>query len=452
MFEALRQRVSSAFSKFRKSGALSQNDLDEVLREIRIALLEADVSLTVARKFIEDAKEKILERDIKRSLSPEQAVIKIIYESLVEVLGPSTPILMNRAVTKIMLVGLQGAGKTTTAAKLAKLLSTKHHNDIEDSCKSTVLASVDVYRPAAIEQLRILSNSIGATFANSQNDTVISNILKDAIKIQKEISANLLIIDTAGRLQSDDQKMDELVEIANIVKPDEVILVCDMMAGQDSINVARTFNSILPLTGVILTRADSDAKGGVALCMRSMTGCDIKYVCTGEKLDKIENFDAERIASKILDMGDIEELLSKARNLFDEQEINNSTQMLETGKFTFMDMEKQLSGLSKMGGLFGVLKMLPNFSSIENAIKENGFREDNVKSSIAIIRSMTIKEKTNYKLINGKRRKRIANGSGTSIQDVNRLIKQYETMLSLFKKMKTGKMDAFKNFMSGGKM
>jgi signal recognition particle subunit SRP54 len=431
VFASLSSRISDIFEKLRKSGILKESNVDEALREIRIALLEADVSLDVARKFIAEVREKAIGQNVIKSISPGQMVTKIVHDHLVELLGKSRPIEINKKPYKIMLIGLQGAGKTTTVGKLAKIFSKKN--------KKIVTASADIHRPAALEQLRVLSKKInGTTFIPSEAETDLScaQICKLALKAIENEGADVLIMDTAGRLHIDQVKMSELQEIHKIINSDEIILVVDIMTGQDALNIANKFSEALPISGIILTRVDGDARGGVALSMRAITGCEIKFLCTGEQLDDIEFFDAERIASKLLGMGDIVSLVEKAKENFSKEEAEETAKKLQEGIFTFDDWAAQMEKMSKLGGLKTILEMLPQSKQLQGLMDAHGISDKTVVKNIAIVKSMTNKEKRNYKLLNGSRRKRIAAGSGTTIQEVNKLIKQYESALDLFKKIR----------------
>ena len=431
MFNSFSEKISGIFDKLRRSGILKEADVDTALREIRIALLEADVSLDIARKFISEVKEKAIGQNVLKSVSPGQMVIKIVYDYIVELLGESEPINLNKSPYKIMLVGLQGAGKTTTAAKLANFFSKKN--------KKILLTSTDIYRPAAIEQLRILSNKVrNALFLQDENDKNLSatQIAKNALKNLKENNSDILIIDTAGRLQIDEIKMDELVELEKIIHPDEIILVSNIMTGQESFSVAKRFSEVLNISGIILTQVDGDARGGVALSMKSVTNCPIRFLCVGEKLEDIEPFDAKRIASRMLDMGDIVSLVEKAQESFSQEEAVADLKKMQSGIFTFDDLASQMERMSKMGGLKMIIKMLPQSKQIQEAMASQGLSDKTIVKNLAIIKSMTRKEKINYKLLNGSRKKRIAKGSGTTIQEVNKLIKQYENALTLFKRIK----------------
>ena len=431
MFDSFSERISGIFTKLRKSGALKEADVDTALREIRIALLEADVSLPVAKKFIEDVKAEAIGQNIVKSVSPAQMVTKIVHDHLVKLLGESEEIKISRKPFKIMLVGLQGAGKTTSAGKLAKFFSKKN--------KTAVLASTDTQRPAAIHQLRVLSKKIpGAIFAQSEEDISLNyaEITELALKTTRENQSDILILDTAGRLQIDEVKMDELIETQKILDPDETILVVDIMTGQDVFKVATKFAETLKITTIILTRVDGDARGGVALSLRAITGCPVRFLCVGEQLDDIELFDAVRIADRLLDMGDIVSLVEKAQENFSKEEALENVKKFQEGVFTFDDMALQLEKMSKLGALKSILKILPQSRQLEEIMDSQGISDKTVARNIAIIRSMTKKEKRNYKLLNGSRKKRIAAGSGTTVQEVNKLIKHYEGTLGFMKKIK----------------
>ena len=423
----------------RRSGVLKEADVDTALREIRIALLEADVSLDVAKKFIADVKEKAIGQNIIKSISPGQMVTKIVHDHLIELLGISSEINVNKKPFKIMLVGLQGAGKTTTAAKLAKFFTRKN--------KKVVLTSTDTQRPAAIEQLQVLSKKIyGTLFAFPEEKRDYQNISKFALKKLAEENGDILIVDTAGRLHIDDVKMNELIDMQSIIKPDEIFLVADIMTGQDAINIAKRFSESLNISGIILTRVDGDARGGVALSMRALTGCPIKFLCIGERLDDIEFFNPDRIAGRLLGMGDIVSLVEKAQENFSKEEAEESARKMQAGVFTFDDLANQIEKMSKLGGLKSIIKMLPQSGQLESLMESQGISDKTVARNLAIIRSMTKKEKRNYKILNGSRRKRIAAGSGTTVQEVNKLVKQYEGTLEMMKKFK--KMGGFSKIMS----
>lgn len=431
LFNSFANRISSIFEKLKRSGVLKEADVEAALREIRIALLEADVSLAVAKKFIADVKEKAIGANVLKSISPDQMVVKIVYDHLVELLGVSEPLRFDKKPQKIMLVGLQGAGKTTTAGKLAKFCIKNN--------KKVLLASTDIYRPAAISQLKILASKVdGANFLQTEDDLnkTADQIAKEALQGLKSTNSDVLILDTAGRLQIDEVKMDELIRLQEIIQPDEILLVANIMTGQESINVATKFAEKLSISGIVLTQVDGDARGGVALSMRAITNCPIRFLCVGEKLDDIEFFDPHRIASRLLNMGDVVSLVEKAQATFSQDEVLDEAKKFESGIFTFDDLANQMEKMSKLGGLQSIVKMLPNSGQLENIMSSQGISDKTVQHSIAIIKSMTKKERSNYKLLNGSRKKRIAAGSGTTIQEVNKLIKQYESALMLFRRIK----------------
>lgn len=429
MFDSFSNRIFNIFEKLRRSGILKEEDVDAALREIRIALLEADVSLEIAKKFIEDVKRKANGQNVTKSISPEQMVTKIVHDYLVELLGVPAEINIDKKPFKIMLIGLQGAGKTTSAAKLAKIFAEKG--------KKIVLASTDTQRPAAIEQLQTLSQKIeGVSFVRPVEKCDYAAVSKLALKKISEKNADVLIVDTAGRLHVDDVRMSELSDMQSIIKPDEILLIVDIMTGQDSINIAKKFSEAVNISGIILTRVDGDAKGGVALSMRAVTGRPIKFLCVGEKLDDIEFFDPAKIANRMLGMGDIASLVEKAQENVSKEEAEKAARKIQNGTFSFDDLASQIEKISKLGGLKSVVKMLPKSMRLESLMEAQGISDQSTAKSLAIIRSMTKKEKRNYKILNGSRRKRIAAGSGTTIQEVNKLIKQYENALSMLKKFK----------------
>lgn len=430
MFDFLSNKLTEVFGKLRGSAVLKESDVDMALREIRLALLDADVSLEVAKTFISKVKEKAIGQEVIRSVSPAQMVIKIVHDQLVELLGERVEPKIAGRPHKILLVGLQGAGKTTTAAKLAHYWA--------GMAKKVFLCSADIYRPAAMEQLQILSTKIaGANFYDEGlGQSSVEKIINGAM--YKSTEYDVFIIDTAGRLQIDDMKMAELQTINNIVQADEILLVADMMTGQEALSIASAFSSKLPVTGVILTRADGDARGGVALSMREVTGCPIRFIGTGEQLDSLSIFDAERMAGRLLGMGDVVALVEKARQAFSQQETEKAAQLLQSGNFTLDDFVHQMEKMSTMGGLKTIVKMLPQGQKINSMMEQVGVSDKTIAHHIAIVRSMTAKERANHKLLNGSRRKRIALGSGTSVQQVNQLIKQYESMCKFFRQIQSG--------------
>jgi signal recognition particle subunit SRP54 len=430
MFQNLSDRLGQVFAKLRKRGALSEEDVNAAMREIRVALLEADVALPVVKDFVEKVKEKAIGQEVIKSITPGQMVVKIVHDHLVEVLGGEGSGL-NLATTPpavILMVGLQGSGKTTSTAKLAKLIKEKNN-------KKVLLASTDIYRPAAREQLEMLGQQ-----AKIDTLEIIANekpqaIAKRAYDKAKLEGYDVLFVDTAGRLHIDKELMDELSDLRKYLKPVESILTADAMTGQDAVNVAQSFHKILGLTGIVLTRIDGDARGGAALSMRAVTGCPIKYVGVGERIDQLEPFYPERIASRILDMGDVVTLVEKAAETIDE-EAEAIAKKMQQGQFDFNDMAVQLRQITKMGGFSSLLGMLPGIGKIKDQIQQSGIDDKLVKRQIAMIQSMTGAERLDHRLLNGSRKRRIAMGSGTSVPDVNRLVKQYMDMLDTMKRLK----------------
>lgn len=435
MFDSFAKKVSGILNKIRGSGVLTETDIDAALRDIRIALLGADVSIDVAKQFIAEIREEALGEKVIKSLSPGQMVTKIVHDHLIKLLGDSnnSGIDFSKTPTKIMLVGLQGAGKTTTAAKLAKLFKKNYTN------KTVMLGSVDIYRPAAVEQLKMLSEQIGCEcFDTDISESAINNA-KRYLEEAKHNVADLVILDTAGRLQIDAEKMQEIADLQNIFEPDEVLLVADIMTGQEAINIAKTFASCVRITGIILTRVDGDAKGGVAISMKAAANVPIKYLCVGEKLDQIEKFYPERIASRMLDMGDIMTLVENAQASLSAEDMMKSTERMMNGLFDLNDFADNMRKMNSLGGVNGILKYLPNFQGLSDMLKGNKLDNSVITKSLAIISSMTKAERLNSAIINGSRRDRIAKGSGTTVQDVNKLLKQYESISYIMKKMKNVK-------------
>ncbi|MDR0407013.1 MAG: signal recognition particle protein [Holosporales bacterium] len=432
MFEALSKRLLKTFEGLRKRGVIQETDLEEALREIRIALLEADVALDVAKRFVAEVRLKALGQQVIRSVTPDQMIVKIVHDHLMSILegeSPTPALSITKSSFKVMLVGLQGSGKTTSSAKIAHFLTKK-------SEKQAVIASVDVYRPAAIEQLEVLTKSIDrAHFVPATSSDAPLAIADRALSLLDETHADLFVLDTAGRLHTDEALMQELEALAAHVHPDEILLTVDMMTGQDALNVARAFSARLPLTGVFLTRADSESRGGVALSMRIETGCPIRMLGTGEHLDELEVFDARRVADRLLGRGDIVSFVEKAAEVFEKEEAEAAFTRLNQGVFTLEDLSRHLMQVNKMGGITHMLKMLPGMQSLEGSMKK-GIDDRMIAHQLAIISSMTPKERRHYKLINGACRRRIATGSGCTVQEVNKLLKNYEQMLAFHKKMK----------------
>ncbi len=438
MFSNLSDKLNSIFAKLKKRGALTEEDINLSLREIRIALLEADVALEVVKSFVKDIKEKALGAEVLESITPGQMVVKIVHDHLVELLGETDDVtnainFNSNAPHVILMVGLQGSGKTTTTAKMAKLFA-KQYN------KKCLMASTDVYRPAAREQLSILGNEIGVDTLEIIADEKPLNIATRAYNKAKIEAYDVLFIDTAGRLHIDNALMGELSSIKDIMNPSDIMLVADAMTGQDALNVAQSFQAKLSLTGISLSRIDGDARGGAALSMRYITKCPIKFIGVGEGTDAIEIFYPQRIADRILNMGDIVSLVEKAEDIVDQKEAKDFAEKMQKGQFDLSDMAKQLLQINKLGGLSGVMGMLPGMGALKEKIGDANLDDKLVKRQVAIIYSMTKQERKNYKLLNGPRKRRIAAGSGVSVADVNRLVKQYKDMVLATKRFnKMGK-------------
>lgn len=433
MFESLSTNFNKIIDKLTSRGILTESDIDQTMREIRIILLEADVSLSVVRELVNNIKEKAKGEKIISSISPGHMVIKIVHDELVKILGEQTaPI--NLAVSTpavIMMVGLQGSGKTTSSGKLALWLKQKMG-------KNVMLASLDTARPAAKEQLETLAKQINIpSLPIIKNESAI-DIAQRAIIAAKNSVTEVLILDTAGRLHIDESLMDELVAIKKIANPIETILVADSLTGQDAANIANKFNDQINLTSCILTRIDGDSRGGAALSFTAITGCPIKYVGTGEKMNEFQEFHPERIASRILGKGDIVSLVEQAAANISEQDAEAMAGKLKKGQFDLNDLLSQLRNLKKMGGISSMLNLLPGMNKIKGQIGDR-LNEKTLRHQEAIILSMTEKERKNYKLINGSRRKRIASGAGLTVQEVNQLLNHFQEMSNMMKKF--GKMD-----------
>jgi len=423
MFEDLSLKIETALKKVRGQGRLNEKNISDTLREIRRILLDADVNYKVAKEFIEKVSEKALGQEVMASITPGQLITKIIFDELVNLLGSSqTEIKLNPSgVTAIMIVGLQGSGKTTFTAKLAKRL--------KDQRRKVLLAAADVYRPAAVEQLKQLGEKIETKiFSLSEPDA--RKTATEAIKFAKENNFDTVIIDTAGRLHIDEQMMAEISDIKKLVNPSEILFVVDSMSGQDAVNSAKAFNETVDFDGIVLTKLDGDARGGAALSIRSVVGKPIKFISNGEKSDSLEVFYPERLASRILGKGDVISLVEKAQENFDDKEAERLEEKLKKNQFDFDDFLKQIKVIKKMGSLSSLLGMIPGL----NAQIKNAQVDDKALVRVeAIINSMTLPERGNPKILNGSRRKRIARGSGTSIQDVNKLLKQFEEMKKMMR-------------------
>ncbi len=423
MFEGLTEKLEKAFQGLKDKGKLGPDDVKRGLREVRLALLEADVNYKVVKSFLNRVEVRALSSEVLESLTPFQQLVKIVYEELVETLGKKAEGLnLNGKPAVVMLVGLQGSGKTTTCAKLAYYLRKKGHNPM--------LASVDVYRPAALDQLQTLAEKINVPcFPASPSDKPV-DIALSAVKTAKEKGRDVLILDTAGRLHIDEALMNELVELKSRLNPQEVLLVADAMMGQEAVNMAQTFHERVGLTGIILTKIEGDARGGAALSIREVTGVPIKFLGVGEKVEALEVFHPERLASRILGMGDVLTLIEKAQEVFDQKRARELEKKIKRLQFDLEDLREQLQQIKKLGSFKDVLSFLPGIGSKINQLP---FNEKEIVKIEAIINSMTKEERRNPKIINASRKRRIARGSGTTVQDVNRLLRQYEEMLEMMK-------------------
>jgi signal recognition particle subunit SRP54 len=436
MFDALGNRLNEVFDRLRGRGALGEDDVAAAMREIRIALLEADVALPVVRDFIAAVREKAVGQDVVRSVTPGQMVVKIVHDHLVAVLGGDEPrgradsLDLNAAApVAVMLVGLQGSGKTTTAAKIALRLKNRER-------KKVLMASLDVQRPAAQEQLAQLGRQIGvATLPVVVGERPVA-ITRRALQTGRAEGYDVVLLDTAGRLHVNEELMLEVAAVREAANPHQTLLVADAMTGQDAVNVAKAFGERVGVTGIVLTRVDGDARGGAALSMRAITGKPIVLIGTGEKVDALEPFHPERIAGRILGMGDVVSLVEKAAETADEEEAERLAAKFQKGNFDLDDLAGQLRQIRRMGGMSGMLGMLPGVGRIKKQLADANIDETIIKRQEAIIGSMTKSERHNPKLLNGSRRRRIAAGSGTSVPDVNRLLKQYQDMAGMMKKMK----------------
>ncbi|GGH74884.1 signal recognition particle subunit SRP54 [Pullulanibacillus pueri] len=431
-FENLADRLQATFKKIRGKGKVSEADVKEMTREIRLALLEADVNFKVVKDFINRVKERAIGQEVLKSLTPGQQVIKVVQDELTELMGgeQSKITLASKPPTVIMLVGLQGAGKTTTTGKLANYLR-KQYN------KNPLLVAADVYRPAAIKQLQTLGKQLSMPVFSLGEQANPVDIAKQGLEQAKADHNDVVFIDTAGRLHIDENMMEELQNIEAAIKPDEIFLVVDAMTGQDAVNVAENFSERLDLTGVVLTKLDGDTRGGAALSVKAVTGKPIKFAATGEKLDALEPFYPDRMASRILGMGDVLTLIEKAQQDIDEEKAKDMEKKMRTASFTFDDFLEQIGQVRKMGPLDELLSMMPGANKLKG-MKNIQIDDKQIGQVEAIIRSMTPQEKEDPELINASRRRRIANGSGTSIQDVNRLLKQFKEMKKMMKQMMGG--------------
>jgi len=445
MFENLSGRLSEAARSLSGKGRITESNIKDTLRQVRLALLEADVALPVVKSFIDRIRDKAIGEEVSKSLTPGQAFVKIIHAELVRILGGEYAPLDLRAQPPvvILLAGLQGAGKTTTAAKLAKRL-------IEKDKKRVMLVSADIYRPAAILQLETLAGEVGALHCPSSNSDKPVQIVDRALDDARRSHADVLIVDTAGRLHVDDDMMSEVVAVHARAKATETLFIVDSMAGQDAVNAATAFDQSLPLTGVVLTKADGDAKGGVALSVREVTGKPIRFLGVGEKVDALEAFHPDRMASRILGMGDVLTLVEEIEDKVSKDKTEKLAKKLQKGRgFDLSDLRDQLEQMMNMGGMAAMLEKLPIPGNVNPAALKDSANEQQLKRQVAIINSMTPGERRFPKTINGSRKKRIAAGSGLQIQDVNRLLKQFTQMEKMMRKMSRGGMKKMMRGMSG---
>ncbi|MBT4928411.1 signal recognition particle protein [Porticoccaceae bacterium] len=445
MFENLSERLSLSLKKISGKASLSESNIQETLREVRVALLEADVALPVVKDFIELVKQRAVGTEVSSSLNPGQQFLKIVQAELESVMGEKNESLNLNAQPPavILMAGLQGAGKTTSVAKLSRYLS-------EREKKKVMVVSADVYRPAAIEQLKTLSSEVGAEFFPSTPDQKPTQIVSDAIAAAKTQFADVLIVDTAGRLAIDEPMMDEIKQIHKLANPIETLFVIDAMIGQDSVNTAKAFNEALPLTGVILTKVDGDARGGAALSVRHITGKPIKFLGVGEKTDALEPFHPERIASRILGMGDVLSLIEDVERKVDKKKAEKFAKKVAKGKrFDLEDLREQLQQMKQLGGMESMMDKLPGMGNMAQMTQQKDMTGQFSKMEY-IIDSMTPKERSNPDILNGSRKRRITQGSGTSIQDLNRLLKQHKQMGKMMKKMKGKGMQNMMRGLGGG--
>jgi signal recognition particle subunit SRP54 len=443
MFDNLSDRLDDIFTRLRGKGRLNEKQIDEVLREIRLALLEADVSLRVVKAFVKDVRERAAGAEIHKSLTPAQQVIKIVHAALIDVIGKEHKGLeaSPRPPRVILMAGLQGSGKTTASGKLAKMLKKQGRNPM--------LAACDLRRPAAIRQLEVLGEQVGVPVHTEFETQDAPGVAERSLNEARAEGYSDLIVDTSGRMHVDPELMAELGNVAKAVDPTEILLVCDAMTGQDAVNVAESFLAEVPLTGVVLSKLDGDARGGAALSMAYVTGKPIKFASVGEKLDDLEPFHPDRMASRILGMGDVMSLIEKAEEVFDQKEAANMEEKLRKAQFTFEDFLNQMQTLKKMGSMSSLLGMIPGMSKLPVGDAEIDAQMPKIE---AMIRSMTREERLNPNVINGSRRKRIARGSGNTIQDVNKLIKQFDDVRKMMKMMSGGGKGKMPRSMRGMKL
>ena len=432
MFETLNEKLEKIVGSIRGRAIISEGDIDSTMREIRVALLEADVALVVVKEFINNIKSKILGQEVLKSIKPDQMIIKLVQDELVNILGENNEALKieKQGLTKILFCGLQGSGKTTSIAKLAN-----HIKKI--SKKKILLVSADIYRPAAQEQLKVLSQQVNVDFFDSLTNDSVEKITKDSLIYASKNLVDIILFDTAGRQVVDKSMMEELKKIHLWLDPQETLLVADSLTGQDAANIAKSFKETIPITGSILTRIDGDGRGGAALSIKSITGAPIKFIGVGEKIDQFEIFYPDRIANRILGMGDIVTLVEKTAENIDKAEMESLAKKMAKGKFDLEDFSKQLQQMNNMGGVSGIMSMMPGISKAQKLMAENNISENLINHQIAIINSMTKVEKSDPDIIKASRKIRIANGSGKKVQDVNKLLKQFFHSKKMMKKMKS---------------
>lgn len=439
MFENLTEKLSGALRNLRGVGRLSEENMAEALKEVRNALLSADVHFKVAREFIERVKSECEGREVLKNVSPGQQVVKIIHEEMVKLLGEGSTDLSTKRPLRIMLVGLHGSGKTTSAGKLARLLKAKQGY-------RPLLVAGDVYRPAAIDQLEQLAKQESVEFFSDRSTQDVPAIGERSLKVASDLQADAIIFDTAGRLQIDEDLIEEIKRLRDRFKPDEVLLVADSALGQEAVNVARHFHDAVDLTGIVMTKLDGDARGGAALSMKSVTGCPIKFAGTGEKTSDFEVFHPDRMASRILGMGDVVSLVERAQETIDQDEAARMAEKMRKADFNLEDFMAQLEQVKKLGSMESIIGMLPGMSGVKIGDSE----EKQMARTEAILKSMTIQERRNPQILNGSRRLRVANGSGTRVSDVNQLLKQFAQMRKMMKAMRGGKGKKMLRALQGG--
>jgi signal recognition particle subunit SRP54 len=447
MFENLSERLSGVFDRLTKQGALSEEDVKTALREVRVALLEADVSLPVARDFVKAVQDRATGQAVTKSVTPGQQVIKIVHDELIHVLsgdnGETELLKVDNPPAPILMVGLQGGGKTTTTAKLAKRLKEKQG-------KRVLMASLDVYRPAAMQQLEVLGQQIGVDTLPIVAGQKPADIAKRAKQQATMGGYDVYMLDTAGRLSIDDELMAEVEAVRDVTNPRETLLVVDGLTGQDAVNTAENFNDRIGISGVVLTRMDGDGRGGAALSMRAVTGKPIKFVGLGEKMDALEEFTPDRIAGRILGMGDIVALVEKAQETIEAEQAERMMRRFTKGQFNMNDMKMQLEQMLKMGGMEGLMGMMPGMGKMAKQVKDSGFEDKTITRQIALIQSMTKRERANPALLQASRKKRIAKGAGLEVSELNKLLKMHRQMADMMKKMgKMGKGGMLKQAMKG---